>query len=206
MMSRPCASNVAHLADGGLLHVPGGAGEERVVVDHARPVVPGTAARARDAAQDSGGIASGRRRAPPAPDTERRSRAPATPAICSGITARPTIGTNAMRPRPAVARMDAAVASSDEHQHDAEDAGDLADARCARSRTTRRDRGAHADVLDGHHDLRQQIEEVDERDPHDHGARRGRRRSPSSRAARRRCRRARSRRRRSRRYAAAVTA
>ena len=105
-------------------------------------------------------------------------------ASCSGSTARPTSGTNAMRPSPAVARIEATVAITTHDQHHAEDA--------ATSRrwpqtnvSARRTPRAHADVLDRHDHLRHQVEEVDERDPDDQHARRQRGRRPSSRAARR---------------------
>ena len=47
-------------------------------------------------------------------------------ASCSGSTASPTSGTNAISPSPAVARIDAAVGDHHDDQDDAEDRGDFA--------------------------------------------------------------------------------
>ena len=68
----------------------------------------------------------------------------------------------------------------------------------ARSRATPPHAAAHADVLDRDHHLRQQVEEVHERDPDDQRRSRRARSRPSTRAGRRSSRPARSRRRRTR--------
>ena len=62
-----------------------------------------------------------------------------------------------------------------QQQDDAEDPGDLAHARAQEAHDASPSAAAQPDVVDRHHDLRHEVEEVDERDPDDDGARRGRR-------------------------------
>ena len=73
-----------------------------------------------------------------------------------------------MRPRPAVARIDAAVASRTSSSTTPKIARDLPHAG-RRKRNDRGQRRPQPHVVDGHDDLRQQIEEVHERDPDDDG-------------------------------------
>ena len=116
------------------------------------------------ASLDSGtsGSGTGRRRARPARGTGRRSRAAATPPSCSGSTTKPASGTNAIKPRPAVARIDATVASTTNSSTTPKIAGHL-----AQVAPHERERQPHAlrtlDVLDRDHHLRHQVDEVHDR-------------------------------------------
>ena len=92
----------------------------------------------------------------------------------SGRTASPTSGTNAISPRPAVARIDAAVAITTPISTTPKTA---ATSRRWPQTNVKASRAplAHADVLDRDHHLGHQVEEVQDRQPHDQHARRGRR-------------------------------
>ena len=99
--------------------------------------------------------------------------------------ARPTSGTNAIRPRPAVARIDATVASTTSSSTTPKMPATSRRLRADELRHAARIACADADVLDRDRHLRQQVEEIDQRDPDHQRARRQRAPRTSSRGARR---------------------